>query len=157
MISLDAARSRRRRWVGGLGIAAAVVVGATITLTSLNQSGSPSQAVPQAGSTAPAVTVTGGAPNALELTPGQFQQAYQQINGAHSGPLTDPLVSAACYGANQIAGADVLGVTQVTFKGRRASAIAVRVSATQARIVVVGLGCGVNGAKAALDSETVAR
>lgn len=163
VVSLDAARTRRRRWIGGLGVAAAVVVGATITVASLHQSGgSPSQAGVQSGAalpvtTRPATTATSGAPNALELTPGRFQQAFQQISGAHSGPLTNVLVAAACYAANDIAGPDVLGVTQVTYDGQPASAIAVKTSATGARVVVVGLRCGVGGAKDALHSEAVTR
>lgn len=154
VIPLDAARSRRRRWIGGLGVAAAVVVAATVTLTARNHSTGGTASATGGGSIA-ATSVA--APNALELTPGQFQQAFQQINGASSGPLTNALVAAACYGANGIVGTDVLGVTEVTFHGGRAAAIAVRISATQARIVVVGPGCGVNGATAALDSEIVTR
>jgi hypothetical protein len=180
VVSINAARSRRNRWLGGLVAAAAVVAIGTVTVTSLNKTPAgngavsaatqPSTITSQRPSTSEA---TGGGlggppaqiapstqpitPNALELTPGRFQEAYPQIKGKNNGPLANPKFFAGCMAANNIVGSTVLGVTEVTFKGQKASAIAVAEDSTHARIVVVGLNCGVDGSAAYLDAETVTR
>ncbi|MET3807169.1 hypothetical protein ABIB25_004192 [Nakamurella sp. UYEF19] len=157
VVSLDAARTRRRRWVTGIGVAAAVAIAATITVASLNGS-KPGPLSQAGGEPAPAATAApGSGPNALELVPGQFQDAYKKINGTRSGPLANGITAAGCFAANSIAGQDILGISPVTYRNQQASAIVVAVDATHARIVVVGLSCGVDGAKALLDQETVTR
>ena len=157
VVSLDAARTKRRRWVTGLGVAAAVVAAATITVASLNHStggtGAPDQA---AGGGAPAAT-SPVSPNALDLQPGRFQDAYQQLKGSKSGPLANAITYAGCMAASNIAQADVLGVKQVTYQGQDASAILVAIDATHAKVLVVSLQCGVDTGADVLASETVNR
>jgi len=173
VVPLAAARSRRNRWVGGLAAAAAVAAIGTVTLTSLNNS-SPSYVAVPAPSTMTTLSPPsdgvgqpppGGAkgapaaPNALELNPGKFQVAYSKINGRQpTGSLADPMRFAACMAANKVAGNDVLGVTEVSYQGRRASAIAVATTdPARARILVVGPSCGLDGASAYLAAESVTR
>lgn len=159
VVSLDAARTRRRRWATGIGVAAAVAIAATITVASLNGGSKPSSLA--GGSIAqPTGTSTAGpgtGPNAVELVPGQFQDAYNKIKGASSGPLTNAITAAGCFAANDIPGPDILGVSQVTFEGAQASAIAVKIDATHARILVVSLLCGVDGGADVLASQVVTR
>ncbi|SDO72366.1 hypothetical protein SAMN04515671_1829 [Nakamurella panacisegetis] len=155
VVLLDAARAKRRRWVAGIGVAAAVIAAATITVASLNRTtGGSSTAGPQPGATSATASAS---PNALELKPGQFQDAYNQINGSRSGPLANPITYAGCMAANGIAQTDVLGVKQVTYQGQEASAIAMKLDATHAKILVVSLKCGVDGGSDVLASARVDR
>ena len=153
---LVAARTKRGRWITGSGVAAAVAAAATITVASLNNTTGGSGSSQADGGGAPAATAS-ASPNALELTPGDFQSAYSKINGASTGPLTNPINYAGCMSANNVAQADVLGVKQVTYQGKNASAIAIKVDAAHAKILVVSLQCGVDGGADVLASETVNR
>ena len=157
VVSLDAARTKRRRWIVGIGVAAAVAAAATITVASLNRSTGGTGTQADAGPAATAPATPGASPNALDLQPGRFQDAYSQINGSSSGPLTNPITYAGCMAANKIAQNEVLGVKQVTYQGKEASAVAVEVDATHAKILVVSLQCGVDGGADILASETVTR
>lgn len=155
MVPLAGEWSRRRRWIGGLAGAAAVVVIGTVAVTALNKT---SPATTNAGGAAGTASAPVPAPaNAFELQPGRFQDAYPKLKGTDTGPLTSSSTAAACYGANGIVTSDVLGFSRVTYEDTPASAIVVGIDAAHARIVVVGLQCGINGAAAYLASETVAR
>lgn len=172
VIPLAAARSRRNRRIGGLVAAAAVAAIGTVTVTSLNNSSPSYVAVPAPSAMTASSQPSGGvgqpsggangapdAPNALELDPGKFQVAYSKIKGRHAtGNLADPMRFAACMAANNIAGNDLLGVTEVIYKNQPAAAIAVSTAdPAHARIVVVGPSCGLHGASAYLAAETVTR
>ena len=166
--SLDAARSKRRRWVTGLAVAAAVAAIGTITVTSLNRTptGGTQAIAPFTTTSSSSSAAAGGAPGnpapdaggtALTLEPGKFQAAVDQLSGGSDGPLTNPITSAGCYAANNIKGDDILGVKQVSYLGKQASAVLVQVSQTKATVYVLGLTCGVNGAKDFITAETVDR
>lgn len=158
--SLDAARTRRRRWVGGLAAAAAVLAIGTATVASLGHSGDTGGVA--APSSAPAVGAAPGGgsgdTNALQLDPGRFGDALKQIEGKRPvGSLQDAATYSRCLAANAIDPSAVRGVTSATFDGKPAAAIAVVIDATHSRVVVVGPGCGLNGAADQLAAQTVPR
>lgn len=161
--SLDAARTRRRRWVGGLAAAAAVIAIGTVTVASLDHSGdtgglaSASSSAPPVGG-APAPGSAGGGTNALQLDPGRLGDALQQIEGRRPvGSLQDAAVYSRCLAANAIDPSAVRGVTSAKFDGKPAAAIAVAIDATHSRVVVVGPSCGINGAADQLAAQTFTR
>lgn len=172
--SLEAQRAKRRRWTGGLLAAAAVVAIGGVTALALNRNTEPAGAVAGSATSAPVTVPTQlptqpatqlpsnpgvGAPQALVLEPGRFGDQLNAIEGkAPLGDtsLTNPATYASCLAANDITGT-VTGVTEVSYQGRDAYAIAVNVSATSVRIVVVGTQCGQNGMADTLDSQTVTR
>lgn len=159
--SLDVARTRRRRWVGGLAAAAAVIAIGSATVASLGHSGG-TGGLAAAPSSASAVGAApgggGGDTNALQLDPGRFGDALKQIEGKRPvGSLQDAATYARCLSANTIDPSAVRGVTSATFDGKPAAAIAVVIDATHSRVVVVGPGCGINGAADQLAAQTVTR
>ncbi len=99
-----------------------------------------------------------GAIQAFTIEPGKFDEAFDKLDGTSEGKLTDPPVYTACLAANKITGTDVLGVSDVTYEGKPAMAIAVAIAdnPTQAKVLVVGTGCGPNGPEL-LAAETVTR
>lgn len=152
--ALDAARARRRRWIGGLAAAAALVVLGTATVASLQHSGNTGE---QAASGSASRSV-GPAANALELDPGRFGDALKQIEGKRPlGPLQDATTYSRCLAANAINPSAVSGVMSATFEGKPAAAIAVVVDAQHSKVVVVGPGCGIDGAADQLAAQTVSR
>lgn len=157
--SLAAARARRRRWIGGLAAAAAVIGIGSATIASLNDSPD-TGGVAAASSSAPAAAPApgGGNTNALQLDPGRFGDALTQIEGRRPvGSLQDAATYARCLAANAIDPSAVSGVTSATFAGKPAVAIAVTVDAGHSRVVVVGPDCGVGGAADQLAAQTVTR
>lgn len=145
--SLEASRRRRRRIIAGLGMAAAVAAIAAVTITGLSSNRNPgSTAAPLSISVSRSGSGSGG-PNAVEIDPTNVQAAYPKINGSHRGELANPITYASCLAANDIKGSDVLGVTDAIYQGTWISAIAVAVDATHAEVVIVGQGCGPQGAK----------
>ncbi|MDQ6658618.1 MAG: hypothetical protein M3Z00_10400, partial [Actinomycetota bacterium] len=177
--SLQAQRTRRRRWTGGLLAAAAVIaVGAitTVALTSHDRDSGRGTAIAPPGTlttvTLPS-TVGGAAGNsgpgaiasrgqnaeAITVEKGRLGAALSQIEGKQvAGALANPATYAACLGANNIGLPTVLGATAVTFQGRDAFAIAVKQSdPSKAKVVIVGSDCGTNGAADTLDSEITTR
>ncbi|WP_029136655.1 hypothetical protein [Nakamurella lactea] len=167
--SLEAQRAKRRRWTGGLLAAAAVVaIGAVtaISLTSGNGNNVAGSAAPtetvtiQTGVPAPGAGNNGDAPQALVLEPGKLGDSLDQIEGnmTPGGPLANPVTQAACLGANGIDPRDISGITQVTYQGKPAYAIAVKQeNNTKVDVVVVGEKCGTDGAADTLDSQVVTR
>lgn len=167
--SLEAQRAKRRRWTGGLLAAAAVVAIGGVTALALNRTSEPtaSLAVPDSSAAVtvptqlPSESAVGEpGPSALVLEPGRFGDQLDEIEGkapAGATALTNPATYASCLAANDISGAGVTGVTEATYRGQDAYAIAVDVSATTVRIVVVGTQCGQNGNADTLDSQTVTR
>lgn len=152
--SLDAARTKRRRWIGGLAAAAAVVAIGTASVVSLQHPRSTASQTATAAAPAPGSGSGGG--NAVELDPGRFADALQQIEGKRPvGPLQDAGTYASCLAANSIDPSAVTGVTAVNFKGKPAAAIAARIDASHTEVVVVGPRCGIKGAADQLASETV--
>ena len=95
---------------------------------------------------------------AFAIEPGKFDEAFAKLNGTREGKLTDLPVFTACLAANKITGTDVLGVSDVTYEGKSAMAIAVAIpgNSTQAKVLVVGTGCGPGGPEV-LAQETVTR
>ena len=84
---------------------------------------------------------------ALQVDPGDLQQAFQQVNGRSQSILSgNPITFAACLAANGIGGSSVLGVADVDYGSRRAVAIAVSVDAQTAELFIVGPTCGPQGA-----------
>ena len=67
-----------------------------------------------------------------------FDEAFTEIQGeeAGTGRFTNAIALAACYAANDIAGDDVLGARDVTFRGEQALAIAVELPGDGAEVVV---------------------
>ena len=152
--SLEAARAKRRRWIGGLAAAAAVIAIGSATVSSLQRSDS----TPNAAAPGPSAGSSSTGANALELDPGRLGDALQQIEGKRpAGPLQDTATYNSCLAANTLDPSAVSGVTAVTFQGRAAAAIAVVVDAGHSRIVVVGPQCGIGGAADQLASQTVDR
>ena len=161
--SLDAQRSRRRRWVGGLAIAAVAAAVATFGIIGLNNNKSVDAGLAQAGPTVTLVTTippqgTADAPQAFTIEKGQFQAAFSKVEGTKAGALANPITLASCVGENGITLSDVLGVSNVTYESKAAFAIAVTVpnDSTKARLLVVGVTCGPGGAQL-LAEETVVR
>lgn len=171
--SLEAQRSKRRRWTGGLLAAAAVVAIGAVTAISLTSGrGEPVAGAPQASQQQTVTIAPGnGAGNevpgnsdqaqALVLEPGKLGDSLDQIEGntTPSGALANPATQAACLGANKIEFSKVTGITQVTYQGKPAYAIAVEqgTEGTKVDVVVVGLKCGVDGAADMLASQIVTR
>lgn len=168
--SLHAARTKRRRWVGGLVAAAAVIGIGTATVASLHHSAdtgglavasATSSSAP--GGAAPAAPAPGGGSgagdtNALQLDPGRFGDALKQIEGKRPvGSLQDAATYSRCLAANAIDPSAVQGVRSATFDGKPAAAIAVVVDAGHSKVVVVGPACGINGAADQLAAQLVAR
>ena len=151
--SLDRARAQRRRWIGGLAAAAAVVAIGTATVSSLHHTGGTGSVAapgPSAGASAGA--------NALQLDPGRIGDALKQIEGQRPvGPLQDATTYSRCLAANSIDPSAVAGVTAANFQGKPAAAIAVVIDAGHSRVVVVGALCGINGAADQLAAQTVTR
>jgi hypothetical protein len=163
--SLDAARAKRRRWTGGLLAAAAVAAVVTFGIIGLRGSDDEPGGLAQAPATVSSTTTvpagagsTPGEIQAFAIEPGKFDEAFAKLNGTSEGKLTDPPVYTACLAANKITGTDVLGVSDVTYEGKPAMAIAVAIpgNTTQAKVLVVGTGCGPNGPEL-LAEETVTR
>lgn len=151
--SLDAARAKRRRWIGGLAAAAAVVAIGTASVVSLQH---PTSTAGASGTAVVPAPAPGSGANALELDPGRFAEALEQIEGKRPvGPLQDAATYSSCLAANSIDPSAVLGVTSATFRGKPAAAIAVRIDAASTKVVVVGPHCGIQGAADQLASETV--
>ncbi len=163
--SLDAQRSRRRRWVGGLAVAAAAAAIATFSIIGLN-SNKPADSAAEPGATVTLSTTVGpgssGGPapslSAFAVEKGKFQEAFTKVEGTKAGALGNPITAASCFQANGITGTDVLGVSDVTYETKAAYAIAVAdpSDAAKARLLVVGLTCGPDGAQL-LAQETVVR
>lgn len=161
--SLDAQRFRRRRWVGGLAVAAVAAAVATFSIIGLNTTKTIGSTAARPGPTVTVMTtvspqVGAGALQAFSIQPGQFQEAYRKVEGTKAGALSNPLTLASCVGENGITLSDVLGVSDVTYESKAAYAIAVTVpdDSTKARLLVVGVTCGPGGAQL-LAEETVAR
>lgn len=177
--SLQAQRTRRRRWTGGLLAAAAVIaVGAitTVALTSHDRGNDRGVAITQPGNlttvTLPstfgetggnsgpgAVNSPGQTGEAVIVEKGKLGAALSQIEGKQAaGRLANPGTYAACLGANNIGLGTVSGTTSVTFEGKDAFAIAVKqTDPSKAKVVIVGTDCGTNGAADTLDSEITTR
>ena len=156
--SLAAARSKRRRWVGGLVAAAAVIAVGTATVASLNHSGDTGGVASAPSAVAPAPAGSGGDGNALQLDPGRFGDALTQIEGKRpAGSLQDAATYSRCLAANAINPSAVTGVRSVTFDGAPAAAIAVVIDTEHSKVVVVGPKCGINGAADQLAAQTVTR
>jgi|SRR6185312_449235 len=166
--SLDAARAKRRRRIGG-GLLAAAAVAAVVIVGVIGLRGSgngpdtagEAQAPVTLSSTTTVPAVGGGTPGEIQafaIEPGKFDEAFAKLNGTREGKLTDLPVFTACLAANKITGTDVLGVSDVTYEGKAAMAIAVAIpgNTTQAKVLVVGTGCGPSGPEV-LAQETVTR
>lgn len=161
--SLQAQRSKRRRWTGGLLAAAAVIAVGTVTavaVTSDKNPGNGQAAVPNTTNTQ-SVLPPGGSQNqsAFVLEKGKYTDSLDKIEGkSGGGKLANPATYASCLAANGIPLGDVRGATDVTFEGKSAYAIAVRQADPQkVKIVVVGAGCGTGGGADTLDSQVVDR
>ena len=160
--SLDAQRTRRRRWVGGLAVAAVAAAVATFSIIGLNANKSVDSGQAQAGVTITQSTTIpppgNPAPQAFTIQKGQFQEAFSKVEGTKAGALSNPITLASCVGENGITLSDVLGVSNVTYESKAAYAIAVTVpnDNTKARLLVVGVTCGPGGAQL-LAEETVVR
>ncbi len=162
VVSLDAARSRRRGVLAGLGIAAAVaaVAAVTITLVQSNHPSGQTAGSPQPGPSVVATTSTGAqspgnggghstaALRDVTVDPHNPQAAFDQVNGKSSGDLSDPLAAASCFAELKLSGPQVLGVSNADYQGQPAYAIAVAVAGdpSRARLLVVADGCGRPGA-----------
>jgi hypothetical protein len=144
-----------------------VVAVATFGVIELRGSGSGPDTAGQAQVPATVSSTTtvpaGGASNpaqlqAFAIEPGKFDEAFAKLNGTREGKLTDLPRFTACLAANKITGTDVLGVSDVTYEQKSAMAIAVAVpgNTTQAKVLVVGTGCGSTGPEL-LAEETVTR
>jgi len=161
--SLQAQRSKRRRWTGGLLAAAAVIAVGTVTAVAVTSDKNPGngQAVGPDTTITHSVLSPGDSqnPSAFVLEKGKYADSINKIvQGKAGGRLADPLVYAACLNANGIPLGDVGGASDVTFEGKSAYAIAVRqADPKKVKIVVVGAGCGTDGAADTLDSQVVDR
>ncbi len=156
--SLRAARSKRRRWVGGLVAAAAAIAIGTATVASLDHSGDTGGSAAEPASAPAAPDPATGGNNALQLDPGRFGDALKQIEGKRpAGSLQDSATYSRCLAANAIDPSAVRGVTAVTFDGKPAAAIAVVIDAGHSKVVVVGPDCGISGAADQLAAQTVNR
>lgn len=176
VISLDAARTRRRsRWATGLGMAAAVAAVATVVIVAVRPFGTTggaglaggpadlaaptSVAAPGAVQATPAGQATATSPlgQALVMVPGHLDEAFNQIRGIiEAGEFADPDLLAECLAANNDEGKPVLGVRKVTYRDQDAYAISVGLDSSTAEILVVGAGCGPQGAQL-LDKQRAPR
>ncbi len=176
VISLAAARSRRRsRWATSLGLAAAVAAVATVVIVAVRPFGTTggaglaggptdlatptSVAAPGAVQATPAGQATATPPlgQALVMVPGHLDEAFNQIRGTiEAGQFADPALLAQCLAANNDAGKPVLGVRKVTYRDQVAYAISVGLDSSTAEILVVGAGCGPQGAQL-LDQQRAPR
>jgi hypothetical protein len=170
--SLDAQRARRRAWTRGLlatAALAAVAVGTVLGIRGIGSSDTNGVAAPVTLSSTTTVAAPGSASpgpgagsgaglQAFAIEPGKFAEAFDKLNGVREGKLTEAPVFASCLGQNNVSGSDVLGVSDVTYQGRDAMAVAVSIAGDTAhvRILVVGTGCGPNGPELLAD-ETVTR
>jgi hypothetical protein len=176
--SLDAHRARRRRWIGG-GIAVAAAAAAIAVISTVGLGGSDKESGMASAPSMPAVSTTGATTDgiltpsagfgelppgstdqlqAFVIEPGRFAEALDELEGRNQGKLSAAPALASCLAANGISGDQLLGVSDVTYRGESASAIAIAVpnDPTKATILVVGAGCGPDGA-ALLVRETVTR
>ncbi|GGL96873.1 hypothetical protein [Nakamurella endophytica] len=156
--SLDQARRRRRTLTGTIiGLAAAVAAFVVIGV-SINGGRTAGEGVAASTAAATGAPAPNSSPvNAFEVDPDDFGTAYQRINGQHSGTLADPLAYASCLAANSLAQADVLGVSDVTYQGKPASAIVVATGPSTAQVLVVGQTCGPQGAQLLARSGSIPR
>lgn len=174
VVSLDAVRARRRRsWVTGIGLAAAVAAVATVVVVAVkpnaSSGGSAQVAPPQltssstsappnaAGNTeAEAAPTNGVAPNVVVIDPDNLQQAFKKVQGHSSGKMmSNPVDYAGCLARLDINGELVLGVTDVRYQGKTAIAWALSIpgDSRHAELVVVAAGCGPNGAQVLLRQQ----
>lgn len=172
--SLQAQRSRRRKWTGGLMAAAAVVAVGAVTAVALSNNKTNNEAgTPQPG---PAVTLPtnvgtltagndGGAPapgaevppggELLQLEPGNLAGQLNQIDGSEpDGALANRSTFTQCLSDNNIVVTQVKGTRSGTYQGQPAYAILVEAAPGRQEIVVVGANCGTSGANL-LDREPV--
>ncbi|NNG36772.1 hypothetical protein [Nakamurella aerolata] len=172
--SLEAQRSRRRKWTGGLLAAAAVVAIGAVTAVALTGNKASNEAgTPQPG---PAVTLptnvgtltggnNGGAPapgaevpsggELLQLEPGNLAGQMSQIDGSEpDGALANRSTFTQCLSDNNIVVTQVKGTRSGTYQGQPAYAILVETAPGKQEIVVVGANCGTSGANL-LDREPV--
>lgn len=181
VVSLDAARSRRRRsWLTGVGLAAAVAAVATVVIVAVNptkESGGAFAGGSQPTTVQPAPTSTSSAdegngnaapgatntsrpgnnlvPSLVNIDPADLQKGLHDIEGKSAGSMSNPIVAATCLAKLNVTGDQVLGVTDVRYQGKTAIGWALKIPGDDqhAELVIVAPGCGSDGAQVLLREQ----
>ena len=157
VVDIATARRRRRRlgWTVGLATAAAVVIGVGIGLVALPRDGSPGANLAGPTSSDATGARTPLAISGSELTGGNATAALSAaLKRQDNGPLSASGQLSACLYANGVAaGVRPAGATPVVLDGKAAELLVLPTGrAAQFRLLVVGPGCGVDGAQRMADT-----